>query len=217
MKRKKAALWIAVCLISVTGCGGQKEQLVETEGIVTPVQDDDSFEEDENKEEAENNTSENDENSAEGNGENNAEGNDENNASGNDENDVGGGDENESGSSGESQAEDSFEGVVKEINEKDNFVVVSKIFTEEYEGGGETAVIMVGEGSGGEELITVYFTENTDFQIKTVKNAGEEVTEKEGAFSDIRKESILELKGKMDAKGEEFLADEVFINEFIYS
>lgn len=203
MKRKKAALWIAVCLISATGCGGQKEQLVETEDIVTPVQDDDSFEEDENKEEAENNTSENEENSAEENNENNAEGNDENNASGDDEND------------GKAQAEESFSGVVSEINKKDNFVVVRKIITQE---GGTVAVVTVAEEAGEEEdLVTVFFTDNTAFKVKTVKNAGEEVTEREGAFSDIKKESTLEFKGKMDAKGQEFLADEVVICEFVYS
>lgn len=123
----------------------------------------------------------------------------------------------ESNNVGENQAEDSLEGMVREINEKDNFVIVSKIFTEEIGGGTEAAVTVVGEGAEGEELINVYFTENTGFKIKTVKNAGEEVTEKEGAFSDIKVESTLELKGKMDAKGEEFLADEVIIYEFIYS
>ena len=106
---------------------------------------------------------------------------------------------------------------MKEINEKDNFVVVSKIFTEEVEDGGQVAVIFVGEGVEEEDLITVYFTESTTFKIRTVKNAGEEVTEKEGAFSDIKEELTLEFKGKMDAKGEEFLADEVFIYEFIYT
>lgn len=105
---------------------------------------------------------------------------------------------------------------MREINEKDNFVVVSKIFTEEVDGGMVAEVIAI-DGSEDEELITVYFTESTTFKIKTVKNAGEEVTEKEGAFSDIKEELTLEVKGKMDARGEEFLADEVFIYEFIYT
>ena len=119
--------------------------------------------------------------------------------------------------SGNENPEDSFEGVVREINEKDNFVVVSKIFTEEVDGGMVAAEVIAIDGSEDEELITVYFTESTTFKIKTVKNAGEEVTEKEGAFSDIKEELTLEFKGKMDAKGEEFLADEVFIYEFIYT
>ncbi len=106
---------------------------------------------------------------------------------------------------------------MREINEKDNFVVVSKIFTEEVDGGMVAAEVIAIDGSEDEELITVYFTESTTFKIKTVKNAGEEVTEKEGAFSDIKEELTLEFKGKMDAKGEEFLADEVFIYEFIYT
>lgn len=201
MRKQKAALWIAVMLIAAAGCGNKKEQLVESGDMIVTPQDNGSAEEDENKEEIDENKEES-----------NKEAPDENS------NEKGAGekDEGESGGSGESQGEDSLEGVVKEINAKDNFVVVSKIFTEETESGSE-AVLMVGEGAENEELITVYFTENTDFQIKTVKNAGEEVTEKEGAFSDIKEESILELKGKMDAKGEEFLADEVFINEFIYS
>lgn len=199
MRKQKAALWIAVILIAAAGCGNKKEQLVESGDMIVTPQDNGSAEEDENKGEIDENEEESDKEVSDENSD-----------------EKGAGGKDESGGSGESQGEDSLEGVVKEINEKDNFVVVSKIFTEETESGSE-AVLMVGEGAEGEELITVYFTENTDFQIKTVKNAGEEVTEKEGAFSDIKKESILELKGKMDAKGEEFLADEVFINEFIYS
>ena len=54
--------------------------------------------------------------------------------------------------------EDSFEGVVREINEKDNFVVVSKIFTEEVDGGMVAAEVIAIDGSEDEELITVYFT-----------------------------------------------------------
>ena len=187
MRKQKAALLLAALLLAAGGCGNKTEQLVEpvVESVTEP-EDNAGSAEDGSGEEA----------GKEAAGENNP------------------GNENPDEGQNTPAGEDSFEGVVREINEKDNFVVVSKMFTEEADGGGQIAVVL-GEGTEGEELITVYFTENTTFKIKTVKNGGEEVTEKEGAFSDIRKESTLEFKGKMDAKGEEFLADETDIYEFI--
>lgn len=203
MRKQKAALLLAALLLAAGGCGNKTEQLVEpvVESVTEPEDNAGSAEDGSGEEAGGEAAGENDSGSEnpgkEAAGENNS------------------GNENPDEGQNTPAGEDSFEGVVREINEKDNFVVVSKIFKEEMEDGGQAAVIFVGEGAGEEDLITVYFTENTTFKIKTVKNGGEEVTEKEGAFSDIRKESTLEFKGKMDAKGEEFLADETVIYEFI--
>ncbi len=202
MRKQKAALLLAALLLAAGGCGNKTEQLVEpvVESVTEPEDNAGSAEDGSGEEAGKEAAGENDSGSEnpgkEAAGENNP------------------GNENPDEGQNTPAGEDSFEGVVREINEKDNFVVVSKMFTEEADGGGQIAVVL-GEGTEGEELITVYFTENTTFKIKTVKNGGEEVTEKEGAFSDIRKESTLEFKGKMDAKGEEFLADETDIYEFI--
>lgn len=202
MRKQKAALLLAALLLAAGGCGNKTEQLVEpvVESVTEPEDNAGSAEDGSGEEAGKEAAGENDSGSEnpgkEAAGENNP------------------GNENPDEGQNTPAGEDSFEGVVREINEKDNFVVVSKMFTEEADGGGQIAVVL-GEGTEGEELITVYFTENTTFKIKTVKNGGEEVTEKEGAFSDIRKESTLEFKGKMDAKGEEFLADETVIYEFI--
>ncbi len=202
MRKQKAALLLAALLLAAGGCGNKTEQLVEpvVESVTEPEDNAGSAEDGSGEEAGKEAAGENDSGSEnpgkEAAGENNS------------------GNENPDEGQNTPVGEDSFEGVVREINEKDNFVVVSKMFTEEADGGGQIAVVL-GEGTEGEELITVYFTESTTFKIKTVKNGGEEVTEKEGAFSDIRKESILEFKGKMDAKGEEFLADETVIYEFI--
>lgn len=188
MRKQKAALLLAALLLAAGGCGNKTEQLVEpvVESVTEPEDNAGSTEDGSGEEAGKEAAGEND--------------------SGNENPDEG---------QNTPAGEDSFEGVVREINEKDNLVVVSKIFTEEVDGGMVAAEVIAIDGSEDEELITVYFTENTTFKIKTVKNGGEEVTEKEGAFSDIRKESILEFKGKMDAKGEEFLADETVIYEFI--
>ena len=203
MRKQKAALLLAALLLAAGGCGNKTEQLVEpvVESVTEPEDNAGSTEdgsgEEAGKEAAGENDSDSENPGKEAAGENDS------------------GNENPDEGQNTPAGEDSFEGVVREINEKDNLVVVSKIFTEEVDGGMVAAEVIAIDGSEDEELITVYFTENTTFKIKTVKNGGEEVTEKEGAFSDIRKESILEFKGKMDAKGEEFLADETVIYEFI--
>ena len=202
MRKQKAALLLAALLLAAGGCGNKTEQLVEpvVESVTEPEDNAGSAEDGSGEEAGKEAAGENDSGSEnpgkEAAGENNS------------------GNENPDEGQNTPVGEDSFEGVVREINEKDNFVVVSKMFTEEADGGGQIAVVL-GEGTEGEELITVYFTESTTFKIKTVKNGGEEVTEKEGAFSDIKEELTLEFKGKMDAKGEEFLADETVIYEFI--
>lgn len=187
MKKEKATLVIAVLLIAITGCGNKTEQLVESTEVIAEPKDYSNTETDGESDESKNET-DNEENQE----------------------DL----SKEDMSAKETSEEESLEGTVKSINENDNFVVISKIFTEELDGGGELAVA-AGAGDKGEELITVYFTEETRFQIKTVKNAGEEVTEKEGDFSDIKEESILNFKGNMDDKGEEFLATDVVIYEFV--
>ncbi|MCM1136653.1 MAG: hypothetical protein NC400_13905 [Clostridium sp.] len=208
MKKRKIALWTALLLIAASGCGNKMEQLVESVDVGVEPINETKLEEDKGNDvdaaqkdiskEIEENTQKNQ-----------ASLNNEESASKESSQDKEASSQNEKPSS-----EEVLEGSVTSINEKDNFVIINKIFTEELENGASEAVMLT--GSDAEELITVYFTENTKFRIKTVVNAGEEVTEKEGTFSDIKMESTLEFKGKMDSKGEEFLADEAVIYEFIY-
>ena len=69
--------------------------------------------------------------------------------------------------------------------------------------------------NGEEELVTVSVTEDTKFQVRTIKNGGEDVTEREGTFEDMKKDMIVNVTGYMDNAGEEIRASEIVIMEVI--
>ena len=115
----------------------------------------------------------------------------------------------------ESFSEDSeeLEGMVQSIGE--GSVVISRIFSEKSEEDGLYYVSGVAEGSDEEELVTVSVTEDTKFQVRTIKNGGEDVTEREGTFEDMKKDMIVNVTGYMDNAGEEIRASEIVIMEVI--
>jgi len=53
------------------------------------------------------------------------------------------------------------------------------------------------------------------FQVRTIKNGGEDVTEREGTFEDMKKDMIVNVTGYMDNAGEEIRASEIVIMEVI--
>lgn len=101
-------------------------------------------------------------------------------------------------------------GSVETINSTEGFVIISKIFLESGAGGSEIAV-QPAEGSSDEELITVYFTGEAEYILETGKADGTNVTQTKVSFLDIAEGDTLELKGKFDTRGEEFLATDIKI------
>lgn len=106
----------------------------------------------------------------------------------------------------------SLDGIVVSIG--DNSVAVNEMVSESAEDGeGEVTVVEASEG----ENITVYFSEDTQFEFKTVKNNGvngdADVETREGSFVDIREEAVLNMTGGY--QGEDFYAEQVVIYEFV--
>lgn len=114
------------------------------------------------------------------------------------------------------QSDTELEGNVKSIGE-DSFVV-SQIFTMPSEDSKE-AEIMVSpaEGSEDEVLITVHVSENTLYQIHTVKNGGvngdADVEKTDAEFADIREKNSITALGYY--KDNDFWADNIIIYRFV--
>lgn len=111
------------------------------------------------------------------------------------------------------QYETELEGTVKSIGE--GSMVVSKIFTYT-EDGKDIAVSYVGDGPD-DALITVYFAENTEFIVRTVKNGGvngdSDVEDRAGSVSDILEGNSVLMTGSYE--GEDFRAEQVVIYNFV--
>lgn len=106
--------------------------------------------------------------------------------------------------------EETISGSVKSIG--DNSIVLSKA---EVTPDGE--MTMLAEDGPNEELVTVRFSENTKFVVATVKNSGvngdSDVESREGSFSDLTEQSLLDLTGSYE--GDEFLANQVILYIFV--
>lgn len=111
------------------------------------------------------------------------------------------------------QEDTALDGIVISIG--DDSVVVSQMVTESGEEG-DTGEVMVWEASEGEE-ITAYFSEDTQFVFKTVKNSGvngdADVETREGSLADIREGSVVNMTGSY--QGDDFQAGQVVIYKFV--
>lgn len=109
------------------------------------------------------------------------------------------------------QADISLDGIVVSVG--DNSVVVSEMVMESTE---DTEVASVTEVSEGES-VTAYFSENTQFEHKTVKNNGvngdEDVETREGSLADISEGTVLNMTGSY--QGDDFYAERVVIYKFV--
>ncbi len=112
-----------------------------------------------------------------------------------------------------SDMEEALEGMVQKVEE--NSVVISRIFSGESEEDGLYYAFSPGEGSEEEELITVYVTDDTRYQYQTIKNGGEDVTETEGSFTDIKKDLMVKVTGNMNETKDEMQAKEIVIIEVV--
>lgn len=110
----------------------------------------------------------------------------------------------------ESKFNDELSGSVKEINSAEKFVIISKIYVENYDDGVQFAV-QPAEGSGEEEIIKVYFTDEAKYLLETGKADGSNISSTESDFSEIIVGDDLDLKGVKDTTGTEFLASEINI------
>ncbi|MCM1183224.1 MAG: hypothetical protein NC337_07610 [Roseburia sp.] len=106
------------------------------------------------------------------------------------------------------QEETELEGIVERIGE--NSVVVNKIYVLST----TTAVSYVGSE---EDLVTVHFSEETRFEVWTVKNSGingeADTDKREGTALDIKEQSSLNMTGRYE--GEDFYAETVIIYDFV--
>jgi len=114
------------------------------------------------------------------------------------------------------QSDTELEGNVKSIGE-DSFVV-SQIFTMPSEDSEEAEIMIApAEGSADEVLITVHVSENTLYQIHTVKNGGvngdADVEKTDAGFTDIREKNSITALGYY--KDNDFWADNIIIYRFV--
>lgn len=92
----------------------------------------------------------------------------------------------------------------------DNSVTVSKIFIEENEN--SDIVYLPGEGSQEEQLVTVNFADDTEFQYWVIKGSGGNIDMRKSSFSEIKEGSHLEMYGNYD--GDIFIASKVIIEVY---
>lgn len=107
------------------------------------------------------------------------------------------------------QSDTELEGSIESID--DNSVVINQIVT------GEEDNVAIAYGGSDKILITVYFSEETEFEVRTVKNSGvngdADAEKRQGAFSDLKKDAIIHMTGSYE--GEDFHAKQVIIYNFV--
>lgn len=101
--------------------------------------------------------------------------------------------------------EDEMCGGVMEIISSEKTVIVSRMQA------GEDGTTLVSPAEGFEERVSVYFTDDAKFSLETGKADGSDVNRQDADFSSIQTGDSLNLKGKENIDGTEFLATEVEI------
>ena len=106
------------------------------------------------------------------------------------------------------QSDSEIDGSIESIG--NNSVVINKTF---YPSENEA----VSYGDSDKVLITVYFSEETEYEIWTVKNSGvngdSDVEKQQGAFSDLKEQTSIKLTGSYE--GNDFHAQHVIIYQYV--
>ena len=87
--------------------------------------------------------------------------------------------------------------------------VVGNIISMEPSADGNNIVVMIGEGGGNKKLVSIYFADDVSYVYQIIRNR--DVETREGSFSDIGIDMILDLTGYY--KGEDFYAHKVAISD----
>ena len=87
--------------------------------------------------------------------------------------------------------------------------VVGNIISMEPDIDGNNIVVMVGAGGDNKKLISIYFADDASYVYQIIRNG--DVETREGSFSDIGINMILDLTGYY--KGEDFYADKAAISD----
>ena len=106
------------------------------------------------------------------------------------------------------QSDFELEGSIESIG--NNSVVINKTFhPSENEA--------VSYGGSEKVLVTIYFSEDTKYEIWTVKNSGvngdSDVEKQQGAFSDLKEQTSIKLTGSYE--GNDFHAQHVIIYQYV--
>lgn len=90
-------------------------------------------------------------------------------------------------------------------------IIISQSFEE------GDVIVQPAEGSPDEVLVTVCISEETQYEVKTVKNGGEngdaDVEIRTGSISDLKEQASVDISGY--SKDEKFMAEKIIIYEFI--
>ena len=109
----------------------------------------------------------------------------------------------------QSQSDTELDGNIESI--ADNSVVINKVFH-------PTANTAVSYADDSEKvLITVYFSDETEFEVWTVKNSGvngdADTEKRQGAFSDLKQDVHINVTGSYE--GKDFYANHIIIYNYV--
>ncbi len=96
------------------------------------------------------------------------------------------------------------------VSIENNSVIINKTFN-------LSSTTAVAYGGNDAVLVTVYFSEETNYEVWTVKNGGvngdSDIDKREGTFSDIKEELSVNMTGFYE--GDDFYAEQVIIYNFV--
>ncbi|MDE7268101.1 MAG: hypothetical protein K2N89_11610 [Lachnospiraceae bacterium] len=108
----------------------------------------------------------------------------------------------------QAQSDSELEGSIESIG--NNSVVINKTFN-------LSENMAVSYGDSEKVLITVYFSEETEYEVWTVRNGGvngdSDIEKRQGAFSDLKEQTSIKLTGGYE--GNDFHAKQVVIYQFV--